>query len=315
MQNQSKITDKILRWKPLAWLIRVSRLLVLPGFNEVPLYDVAVFFIRGLTKGFISTRAAAISYSLFLAILPFMIFLFTIIPFIPIRDFQQSLLSLIQDFLPDSAYATVKSTIIDIVTQPRSSLLIITFFLALYFSTNGVNSLIAAFNDTYHDLETRSAVKQYIISIFIVFILSILLILAISLITFGSSFLSWILPGIIENSLIITLLLELLRWIVILALLLMAISSVYYLAPARRKHFHFISAGSLVATILIMLTTLGFNFYVDNFASYNAFYGSLATVMIILVWIYINSYSLLIGFELNASIYKSKHGIMNAGKI
>jgi membrane protein len=295
-------SERLLQWGPVNWLIRGSKRIVLPGFDGVPLYDVAGFFIRGLTEGYITSRAAAISYSVFLAIFPFLIFLFTIIPFIPIENFQQSLLGIIQDFMPRMAYESVKDTIIDIITRPRSSLLIINLILTLYFSTNGVNSLIEAFNNTYHDLETRSSFKQYVVSIFIVLINSFLLIIAIGLITFGSSLLSWILPDFIEDSSIVVILLELLRWLIILGLLLMAISMIYYLAPARQKSFRFLSAGSLLATILIVITTLGFNFYVDNFSSYNALYGSLGTLMIVLVWIYINAISMIVGFELNASI-------------
>jgi len=303
---KSKVATRLLEHGPVAWVIRNSKKIVLPGFDGIPLYDVAIFFFHGLTQGYITTRAAAISYSMFLAIFPFLIFLFTIIPFIPIENFQHSLLLLIKDFLPEAAYTTVKETIIDIVTRPRSSLLIINMVLTLYFSTNGVNSLIDAFNNTYHDLETRSNIKQYFFSIAIVFIISLLLIITIGLITFGTELLRWILPDRIEETFYIVFLLQLLRWLTILALLLMAISIVYYLAPARRKHFRFISAGSMLSTLLILITTLGFNFYVDHFAKYNVFYGSLATLMIVLMWIYINSISLLIGFELNASIFHAK---------
>ncbi len=231
-----------------------------------------------------------------------MIFLFTIIPFIPIDNFQQSLLGIIQDFMPAMAFESVKETIIDIVTRPRSSLLILNLILTLYFSTNGVNSLIEAFNNTYHALETRSSFKQYLVSILIVLINSFLLIIAIGLITFGSALLSWVLPDSIQNSVMVVFLLQLLRWLIILGLLLMAISLIYYLAPVKQKSFRFFSPGSMLATFLIVITTLGFNFYVDHFSSYNALYGSLATLMIVLVWIYINAISLIVGFELNASI-------------
>jgi membrane protein len=275
---------------------------VLPGFDHVPLYDVSLFFFKGLTEGYLATRAAAISFSLFLAIFPFLIFLFTIIPFIPIDNFQTTLLRLIADFLPAYAYETVKDTIIDIVTRPRSSLLILNLLLTLYFSTNGVDSLMVAFNDTYHVMETRTTIKRYLVSIFLVLFISFLLIISIGLITFGSGLLKFLLPDTITGGEFFVILLQVLRWLIILALLLTAISSVYYLAPARRGEFRFISAGSLLATLLVVVTTLGFNFYVDNFASYNALYGSLGTLMVVLVWIYINAISLLIGFELNASI-------------
>ena len=305
MPLPKNLSTRLLAWAPIDKALKLSKRISLPGFDGVPLYDVAIFFFRGLTEGYITSRAAAISYSIFLAIFPFLIFLFTIIPFIPIDNFQYSLLGIIKDFMPRMAYESVKDTIIDIVTRPRSSLLILNLILTLYFSTNGVNSLIEAFNNTYHTFETRSTFRQYLISIFLVLINSVLLIIAIGLITFGSALLSWILPDSVENSALVILLLQLLRWLIILALLLMAISFIYFLAPARQNSFRFISAGSLLATILIVITTLGFNYYVDNFASYNVLYGSLGTLMIVLVWIYINSISLIVGFELNASIRKA----------
>ncbi len=306
MPLQKRLTDWFLTLPVVGWALRTSERIVLPGFDGIPVYGVAVFFIRGLQQGYITSRAAAISYSVFLAIFPFLIFLFNIIPFIPIDNFQQQLLGIIQDFMPRMAYESVKETIIDIVTRPRSSLLILNLILTLYFSTNGVNSLIEAFNNTYHDHESRTKFKQYLISIAIVLINSFLLIIAIALMTSGSALIKWILPEIIENSSVVLFFLELLRWLIIVGLVLMAISFIYYLAPARSKNFRFFSAGSLLATILIIITTLGFNFYVDRFSSYNALYGSLGTLMIVLVWIYINAISLIIGFELNASILRAR---------
>jgi len=307
MPVQNKITKWFLSFALVSRLLKASKRIVLPGFGGVPLYDVAVFFFRGLTQGYITTRAAAISYSVFLAIFPFLIFLFNIIPFIPIDNFQLSLMGLIEDFMPKMAYESVKETIFDIVTRPRSSLLIFNLILTLYFSTNGVNSLIEAFNNTYHDIETRTSFRQYLISIVIVLSGSFLLVVAIGLMTFGSALLEWLLPQLIEDAPIVAFLLELLRWLIIVGLLLMVISFIYYLAPARQKTFRFFSAGSMLATILIVITTLGFNFWVDNFSSYNALYGSLGTLMIVLFWIYINALSLIVGFELNASIKTARN--------
>ncbi len=292
--------------KWIARLFERNKNVSLPGFEGIPIIYIATFFFRGLQQGYITSRAAAISYSIFLAIFPFLIFLFSIIPFIPIDNFQQTLLALIEEFMPKLAYESVKETIVDIITQPRSGLLIFNLILTLYFSTNGINSLIEAFNNTYHDIETRSAIKQYIVAFFILFIISFLLILAVAMMTIGPALLRLILPDSIEESGFIVFIFDVLRWIIVLGLLLMAISSLFYLAPARRKSFRFFSPGSLMATFLIILTTLGFNFYVDNFSSYNAFYGSLGTLMIVLVWIYVNSISLIVGFELNASILHVK---------
>jgi membrane protein len=303
-----KITDKIIRWKFVAFFINLSKKIVLPGFDGIPLYDVTVFFVKGLTKGYITSRASAISFNFFLAIFPTLIFFFTIIPFIPITNFQQSLLDIIRDFLPDAAFATVKTTVEDIITRPRGGLLSLGFILSLYFATNGINSLMEAFDNTFHTIETRTAIKQRLVAIFLVVIITILLIISIGLITFGTSLLSVILPGhILESSLYFSIIVAG-KWLITLATLFFAISFIYYFAPAKRRHFRFISAGSTLATLLIIIITLGFNFYVNNFSKYNVLYGSIGTLLVVLLWIYFNSFSMLIGFELNASILHVKRG-------
>ncbi|MBE0646416.1 MAG: YihY/virulence factor BrkB family protein [Bacteroidales bacterium] len=302
----SKHGNGLLRWKPIRRLIIASKRIVLPGFDGMPLYDVTVFFFNGLSKGFLNARASAISFSFVLAFFPFLIFLFTIIPFVPILNFQSELLEIIRGFLPGTTWESVKGTLVDVITRPRSGLLILNFVLTLYFSTNGVNSLIEAFNNTAHTIESRTVVKQYLISIVLVMILSSLLIISIGLMTFGTWLLNLIFIESVVNSFFYLLMMQVLRWITIATLLLVAISFLYYLAPAKRGRFRFISAGSMVATILVIVTTLGFNYYVDNFARYNALYGSIGTLLIVLVWIYLNSISLLIGFELNASIMNAR---------
>jgi membrane protein len=296
----------ILSWRIIAGPIKVSKRIVLPGFDDMPLYDVARFFIKGLWEGYIASRASSISFNFFLAIFPSILFIFTLIPFIPIANFQQSLLGLINDLVPTSTYETIRETVEDIVTRPRGGLLSIGFFLTLYFATTGIHSLMEAFNSTYHSIETRTWIRQRLVSILLVVIISILLIIAIGLMTFGTALLSLVLPDLLLSSTFYLVFLWFLKWLVILLTLFFTISFVYYLAPAKKRHFRFISAGSTLATILVILTTLGFNFYVDNFARYNVLYGSIGTLLIVMLWIYFNAFSLLIGFELNASILKAK---------
>ena len=300
--------ENFFRWKPVEFVIHLSKKIVLPGFDGMPLYDVAVFFIKGLSRGYITSRASAISFSFFLAIFPSLIFFFTIIPFIPIANFQQSLLEIIRNFLPDTAYATVKETVEDIVTRPHGGLLSLGFFLSLYFATNGINSLMEAFNNTFHTIDTRSAVKQRLYSILLLIINSFLLIIAIGLITLGTKVLSHIIPQHILESHFYFNAIVFLKWLITVGMIFLAISFIYYFAPAKRRQFRFVSAGSSLATLLIIIITLGFNFYVNNFSKYNILYGSIGTLLVVLLWIYFNAFSLLIGFELNASIHNAKRG-------
>jgi membrane protein len=140
-------------------------------------------------------------------------------------------------------------------------------------------------------------------------IITTLLILAIGMITLGTQILTTVLPESVISSRFFFGVILFTKWLITLAMLFFAISFIYYFAPAKRKQFRFISAGSSVATLMIIVTALGFNFYVDNFSKYNVLYGSIGTLLVVLVWIYFISFSLLIGFELNASILTIKKKI------
>ncbi len=293
---------QFLNWKPVSKVIRTSQKLVLPGFDRMPFYDVALFFFKGIQKGYITQRASALSFNFFLALFPAILFIFTLIPYLPISNFQATLFEMLSELLPQSAFETVKDTINDILTNKRTGLLSVGFILTFYFATNGVNAIIEAFNSTYHTLESRSWIKQRLISLFLVLILSVLLVIAIFLMILGSHIINFLeTNGILKgNFTIYSLLFS--KWIIIVALLFFGVSFLYYYAPSRKSRFKFISAGSTLTTILLIITTLGFNYYVANFSKYNVLYGSIGTLIIVLMWIYINAIILLIGFELNASI-------------
>ncbi|MDA3904868.1 MAG: YihY/virulence factor BrkB family protein [Bacteroidales bacterium] len=280
----------------------------LPGFDGMPMARVFTFFYKGIINGAITTRSSAISFNLFVAIFPTLIFLFTLIPFIPIDDFQETLMSLLEDIIPQSAWESVHLTFLDIIMRPHSSWLSIGFVLALFFSTNGINSLIEAFNASYHSMETRGILAQRWVAFVLILVLAIMLILAITFITAGSALLQYLRSEDFLQDRFIYLLLDSLRWFVLVTLTYFGISIIYYWAPAKKRPFKFFSAGSSSTTFVIMLTNIGFNYYANNLATYNALYGSIGTLLLILLWIYFNSTILLIGFELNVSILNAKLG-------
>ena len=251
-------------------------------------------------------RAAAFSYNFFLALFPAIIVFFTIIPYIPIAGFQDQLLQLMEDFIPSKAYAAVEETLFDIVKRPRGGLLSVGFIMAVYFATNGIHSLIEAFNQTRHTIETRSWLKQRLISLVLVFILSSLVILAIVLITLGPVAIQFLVKHDMLHDSFSYYLLVAGKWIISTAMLFFAFSFLYYLAPAAESRFRFISAGSTLSTALTILASVGFNFYVNSISRYNTLYGSIGTLIIIMVWIFFNAMIVLIGFELNVSIRNAK---------
>jgi membrane protein len=286
--------------------VTYSRKIILPGFDGIPFYDVAEFFVKGVQKGSLSMRAAAFSYNFFLALFPAIIFFFTIIPYIPISGFQDSLLDLMQNIIPKKAYDAVEGTLFDIVKRPRGGLLSIGFVMAMYFSTNGIHSLIESFNQTHHSIETRNWLLIRLISILLVFILSLLVVMAIILITLGPLVIDFLAREDIIRDAFGYYLISIGKWLVTLLLLFFAFSFLYYLAPARKSRFRFISAGSTLATLLTAATSIGFNYYVNNLSSYNSLYGSIGTLIIVMIWIYFNAMIVLIGFELNVSIQNAR---------
>ncbi|MGB1293962.1 MAG: YihY/virulence factor BrkB family protein [Flavobacteriales bacterium] len=285
-------------------LIAFTKHLVIPGFKGMSFYDVAKFFIEGLTKGAITTRASSLAFNFFLALFPAIIFLFTLIPFVPIVGFQEELFILMQDVFPPTTFDAAKATIDDIVNKKQAGLLSIGFFFALYFSTNGINSLIEAFNANIHIEESRTILMQRWVSLVLTIVMSVLVFLAITLIIFSQNFLEFLTLKKVITENVAFLVLDF-KWMVLLILLYAGVSFLYYYGPARTAKLSLFSPGSLVATILIVLSSIGFSYYVDNFATYNKLYGSIGTLMIILLWLYFNSIIFLLGFELNTSIVQA----------
>ena len=276
--------------------------LVLPGFEGATLNNVFRFVVKGFNKGVLVTRASSIAFNLLMALLPASIFLFTLIPFIPIPNFQQELIRLFESIIPSETYSFLESTIIDVVTRKSSGLLLFMFIATLIFSTNGIHALIHSFVVSAHNFQSRTWVDQRKISIVLLVIIVIMIAISGFLLIFGKMAISRLVEmRIVEKSLVFYLIMTL-KWIVIILLMLLAISFLYWLAPAKRSDFRFISPGSILATGLFILTSLGFSAYVNNFGQYNKLYGSIGTLMVILLWLYLNSIALLIGFELNMSI-------------
>ncbi|MCB0402008.1 MAG: YihY/virulence factor BrkB family protein [Flavobacteriales bacterium] len=293
-----KIVDSRLVQAP----VELSKQIVIPGFDGLPLYDVLEFFITGLLKNSLSTRAASLAFRFFLALFPLIIFLFSLIPYIPIANFHEELLDLIRQVLPDNAFNLAQETITDLMSNKSKSLLSFGFIFAFYLASNGVKSMIIAFNESYHAIKKGNFIKNYLISFLILIILICLMIVAISLIIFSDNLTGYIISYESLNNSIVLFIMKLVKFILLLLLFFLGISSIYYFGNIKGGKFRFISAGSSLATLLSILITMGFAYYVNNFSTYNKVYGSIGTLIVVMLWLYFNSLVLLIGYELNASI-------------
>jgi membrane protein len=303
MNQVDNILNRLLKlWERLS--DRAKRV-SLPFFEGVPLYDVGLFFWHSIDKGAITTRASAIAFSFFIAFFPFVIFLFTLIPYIPIQDFQTELLTLIQNVVPKSTFAAIENTVTDIITRPRGDLLSFGFFAALIFSTNGFASMITAFDATVHSIKRRNWLSQRITAIYLLIIMSLMLALVIMFITLGQKFIQYLQETMTLRDWFTTMLLIVIKWVIVVGLLFFTYSFLYYMAPAKRGKWRFISAGGTLATILSIILLYAFAQYINRFNQYNQLYGSIGTLLIILLLMYLMSLILLIGFELNTSILQA----------
>lgn len=293
-----KLKSKIIESPFVKGIVKWSKKFVFPGFDGLPVYYVAVFFINGIKKGKIETKASSLAFKFFLALFPTIIFLVTLIPLIPIENFQLELLTILNDLLPTEAYKFAESTLIEIFTTKNEGLLSFGFLFALYLATNGLDGMLTAFKNSYHSNFKRNAIRQQLLAVFLLFILTILVVIAIAAIVISE----YLTKFIFESGDFSSILLVVGKWVIITLLCFFGISTLYYYGGKRGEKWKFFSAGSTLGTVLVLLVSLLFGFYVDNFANYNKFYGSIGALIIVMVWIYINSFVLLIGFELNASI-------------
>lgn len=303
----TKIERIILNLPPISFVIRRSKSLYIPGFQGIPLYDVVFFFIKQVNKIGLNERAAAIAYNLVMAMPATLLFLFSIIPYFPeFLDLQTWILSLFKDISPSSnTYKFIEKLLHDL-TQQNVGVFSFGFVLLVFYASNAMVALIRTFdrsimeNKNFFLRERWRAIQLTTIII--------LLIIGSSLVLLGQEQLVNIIKNIFNLNKARLPWLYSVKWMTIVGLFFFSIAFIYRYAPSVKKRWNLVSPGSILATSLTVCTTLIFSYWVNNFASYNKVYGSIGTVLILMLLIYINSLILLIGFELNVSItYLTNH--------
>ncbi|GAB3883893.1 YihY/virulence factor BrkB family protein [Spirosoma agri] len=256
-----------------------------------------------ITENDTSERAASVSYSLILSVFPTVIFLFTLIPYIPVPKLEDQIMGFLTEVLPGDTFSSVETTIRDIISRPRGGVLSFGFILALYSATSGVVALMNAFNSSNETQDRRGFFKVRAVAIGLTFILAVALILAIVVLIVGGIVSDYLLHFGILNNVIFVNLLALGRYIIVFAVFVAAVSVIYHFGPDVRMKWAFVTPGAVTASVLIVLTTLGFSYYVSNFGSYNKVYGSIGTLIALMIWINLISLLLILGFEMNVALY------------
>lgn len=274
----------------------LTNLIPLPGFKGISIFDLLKFLKEVFSKGNFAIRSAAVSFHFFVGIFPTLIFLVSLIPYLPIEGLQENIFLQMQLILPDMIYHLFESTLEELLTKKYTVLLSLGFLLSIYYASQGINTLLIAFNQSYQVELDRHPIRQRLLSLGVFLIMIILFIAAISLTVFGN-----ILSNYVNFEEIIHMspwLFNGLNFIGILTLIMLAISILYHFGHPGIKKFQFINPGTSFATLVIMLASWGLSIYFSHFDTYNKIYGSIGSLLIALVWINTVSYVLIIGFEL-----------------
>ncbi|MEM8999319.1 MAG: YihY/virulence factor BrkB family protein [Bacteroidota bacterium] len=315
------IEEKLKKIPLVNWVVSFLKKIKLRAFEGLSFYDLLEMYIVGIVQGTLSTRASSIAFSLFMALFPLLIFLVTLLPFIiPYasignENFDAQFLLFLESFLPSATGEYFGDIYQQIKDQKRGGLLSSAFLISIFLVANGVNAIFGGFENSYHVELTRNFFRQYAYALMVGLILSVLLI--VSAVTFvyvefyvveyTSEYLGKTLGYDVEKSDDIGIRLAKVLFFMLLSYLTTAI--LYYFGTAEGRKARFFSAGALMTTLLFVLTSYLFGIYVEKFARYNELYGALGGLLILMVFIWLNSNILLLGFELNATLnsLKKKH--------
>lgn len=296
--------EKLLKIPVIRTLVLVLKKIKVPGLEGMSLYDVLEMYILGIVRGALTSRAGGIAFSFFMALFPAALFILTIIPYIPIENFNQIFTNFIAQVLPPETFTSVETVLDDISSNRYGGLLSFGFILSVFLMTNGINTLFGGFEYTYHQLQTRSIIKQYFISMMVALLLALLLFLTIgAIIYFEIAIHNLQESGYVDDDLFW---INVSQYVLTFIMLFTTVATFYYLGTKEGRNISFFSAGAVLTTLLIIVNFRIFGIYVKRFAQYNELYGSIGTLLVIMLFIWLNSIILLLGFELNAAMIRLK---------
>lgn len=305
--------EYLLKLPIIGFLTKQADTIKVPGLKGMSLFDLLEMYLIGIVRGAVTSRAGSIAFSFFMAMFPFVLFILTLIPYIPIENFQEDFMILIEQALPPKTADSVDYVIKDIANNFYGGLLSSVFLLSIFLMTNGINALFSGFEYTYHKIKSRSIIMQYIIALYTSIIMALLLLFTVAVIIYyeiGVEKLKTV--GYVTNDI---------KWIsrgkniILLLMLLIGVSILYYLGTKEGKKIKFFSPGAIFTTLLIIVNFILFGIYVSAFAQYNELYGIIGTVLIIMLFIWLNSIILLLGYELNTCIIGLKNKSINNDKL
>lgn len=274
--------------------------MLFPALNGLPLGKVLLRTVKEFIDDEMSTYASALAYQMLFSLFPFILFLIALIGFLHLPDFFSWLRLQSELVLPPQALEQV-NPVIDQLQQSKGGLLSIGIVIALWTASAGVRLMMSAMNAAYDVVEGRPIWKRIPLSIFYTVGIAGMLLAAAALMVLGPQVMNWLAVQVGLEEFVVTLW-TILRWPVVVLLLMVAVAVIYYVMPDVEQKFRFITPGSVLAVVVWIVASLGFGFYVQTFANYNAMYGSIGAIIVLLLYFYISAAVLLLGAEMNAVI-------------
>lgn len=294
------IENKLEKIPIINWVVRLAQRIKIPGLEGMSLYHLLEMYVIGILKGALTARAGSIAFSFFMALFPFLLFLLTLIPFVPIEGFQEDFLFTIEQLLPPKTVDAVHLVILDITNNKYSGLLSFGFIASIFLMANGVNAIFGGFEISIHVEKARNVIRQYIVAVGISIIISIFLLFVVAVsVYFEIGIQDLKSRGWLDDDVFW---IELGRFGFLIITVLVSVGFLFYFGTKQGKLMNFFSPGVFLTTALTLLTFYFFGIYVEKFSRYNELYGSIGTLLILMIFVWLNSIILLLGFELNASL-------------
>ena len=252
--------------------------------------------------------AAQLAYYFFLALFPALLFLIALASFLPAQDLVSRVVGMLQGVAPQEVITIIEEQLKNIAAGEQGGLLSFGVIAALWSSSAAMGAIIDALNRAYDIEEGRSWWKQRVTAVLLTIGVAAFMLVSFGLIVAGPELADWIAAQVGLGA-VFTWTWKILQWPLVFALVATAIGLIYYFAPNVEQDFVWITPGSLLATVLWLLGSLGFRLYVVNFGSYNETYGTIGGVMVLMLWLYLTGLSIIMGAEMNAEIeHASPHG-------
>lgn len=286
-------------------LVGKAEALVLPGFQGIPFVTVMRLFGKSLVKGILFQRAAAMTYRFFITCIPMAMAIFSILSFMG-ESMQEHVLNAFSLVIPHYAQPVADQMVSEVMSRQNSSLVWIFLAMGLYFAVIAINSFLNSLRSSYYEVPTRNLFKQLFISLQIFFIFVAMVCVIIMIFVFTSRLIQHIDVYMIHNAVLYSNAVSVLRWLLVFAAIYLLISILYYFVPADKANYRFFSAGSSLATILVVILLSVVDFYFSDFADYNFIFGSMGALITVLLWIYWDAIVILACFDLNVSIAEAK---------